>query len=103
MLTRRALLSTAYCLLPTAYCFSKQPPSAPVNVNTATAAQLERLPGIGPARAAQIIRMRQKNGPFRSVEELRALPRLSEKQFQQLKKYVTVEAAPQVRSKEPLR
>ncbi len=92
MRTRRWLLvAAAYCLLSTAYSAGKQPPSAPVNVNTATAEQLERLPGIGPARAAQIIRMRQKNGPFRSVEELRALPRLSEKQFQQLKKYVTVE------------
>ena len=71
---------------------AKQPPREPVNINTATAAELERLPGVGPARAAQIIRLRQKNGPFRSVEELRALPRLSEKQFRELKKYVTVRA-----------
>ena len=72
---------------------AKQPPKAPVNINTATAEELQRLPGIGPVRAAQIIRLRQKNGKFRSVEELRALPRLSEKQFQQLKKYATVEDA----------
>ena len=69
---------------------AKDPPRAPINVNTATAQQLQQLPGIGPTRAAQIIRLREKNGPFRSVEELRAIPRLSEKQFQQLKKYVTV-------------
>ncbi|MBI3696627.1 MAG: helix-hairpin-helix domain-containing protein [Acidobacteria bacterium] len=71
---------------------AKDPPRAPINVNTATAQQLQQLPGIGPTRAAQIIRLREKNGPFRSVEELRAIPRLSEKQFQQLKRYVTVQS-----------
>ena len=73
---------------------AKQPPPAPVNINTATAEQLQKLPGVGPARAAQIIRLRNNNGPFRSVEELRALPRLSEKQFQELKKYVVVRDPP---------
>jgi len=72
---------------------AKQPPPQPVNINTANAEQLQQLPGIGPARAAQILRLREKNGPFRSVEELRALPRLSEKQFQQLKRYATVSPA----------
>ena len=70
---------------------AKQPPKTPVNINTASTEELQRLPGVGPARAAQIIRLRQKNGCFRSVDELRALPRLSEKQFQELKKYATVE------------
>jgi competence protein ComEA len=69
---------------------AKRPPRAAVNINTATAEQLRQLPGIGPARAAQIIRLRRKNGPFRSLEELRALPRLSERQFQELKKYATL-------------
>jgi competence protein ComEA len=72
-------------------CLAAKPhPRKPVNINTATAAELQQLPGIGPARAAQIIRLRRKNGSFRKVEELRALPRLSERQFQQLKKYATV-------------
>ena len=71
---------------------AKDPPRAPINVNTATAQQLQQLPGIGPTRAVQIIRLREKNGPFRSVEELRAIPHLSDKQFQQLKKYVTVQS-----------
>lgn len=73
---------------------AKQPPPQRVNINTAAVEQLQRLPGIGPGRAAQIVRLREKNGPFRSVEELRALPRLSEKQFQELKKHVTVEERP---------
>ena len=90
MIAARALLVLAL-LAPLA---AKQPPRHPVDINTATAEQLQQLPGIGPVRAQQIIRLRQKNGHFRNVEELSALPRLSEKQFQQLKKYATVQDLP---------
>jgi len=41
-----------------------------VNVNTATIAELDALPGVGPALAARIIEYRRKNGPFSSLEEL---------------------------------
>jgi len=61
-----------------------------ININTASAAKLAELPGIGPVRAAQIVRMRERNGSFRCVEELRAVPRLPEKDFQKLRKRVTV-------------
>jgi competence ComEA-like helix-hairpin-helix protein len=44
--------------------------SAPVNLNTATQAQLESLPGIGPAAAQRILEYRQKNGSFKKIEEL---------------------------------
>lgn len=43
---------------------------AAVNVNTASEAQLEQLPGIGPGRAQAIVADRQANGPFRSMEDL---------------------------------
>jgi competence protein ComEA len=66
------------------------PDLAPLDLNRATAEELERLPGIGPVRAAAIVRIRERNGLFRSVDELRALPRLSEKQFEELRKYVVV-------------
>lgn len=65
-------------------------PPAPLDINRASVEQLERLPGIGPARAALIVRIRARNGPFRSIDELRALPRLSEKLFAQLRDLVTV-------------
>jgi comEA protein len=41
-----------------------------VNVNTATAAELELLPGVGPAKARAILEARRANGGFKSVEEL---------------------------------
>lgn len=45
-------------------------PVGPVDLNHATAAELERLPGIGPALAARIVADREANGPFRSVDDL---------------------------------
>lgn len=42
----------------------------PVNINTASVARLQQLPGIGPALAAEIARSRESQGPFRSVNDL---------------------------------
>ncbi len=49
-------------------------PSAPLSLNSATAAQLDSLPGIGRARAAAIVRDRERRGPFPSVESLARVP-----------------------------
>lgn len=68
----------------------KSPPPKPIDINTATVAQLEQLPGIGPVTARAIIRFREKSGPFRRVEELRAVPRISKSRFEKLRPYVTV-------------
>jgi competence protein ComEA len=46
-------------------------PVAPIDVNAASAAELERLPRVGPALAARIVAWREKNGPFESLESLR--------------------------------
>lgn len=46
----------------------------PVNLNRATAAELEALPGIGPSLAAQIVAWRDQHGPFSSVEDLDEVP-----------------------------
>jgi competence protein ComEA len=45
-------------------------PSGPVHINTADATELQRLPGVGPALAQQIIDYRTKNGPFKSMDDL---------------------------------
>ena len=64
--------------------------AAPLNLNTATAGQLEMLPGVGARTAARIIEHRQKNGPFKKVEDLMNNRGIGEKNFLQLKPLVTV-------------
>ena len=61
-----------------------------VNLNTASAADLEGLPGIGAKTAARIIEYRQKNGPFKKVEELMNVRGVGEKNFLKLKPQITV-------------
>jgi competence protein ComEA len=65
-------------------------PSAPVNINTASQAQIEALPGIGPKVAQRIIEYRQKNGQFKKVEDLMNVKGIGEKSFLKLKPYLTV-------------
>jgi competence protein ComEA len=49
---------------------SRKAPDEPVDLNTADAAALETLPGIGPALAARIVEFRETNGPFASLDDL---------------------------------
>lgn len=64
--------------------------AAPLNLNTATGAQLETLPGIGPAVAARILEYRQKNGNFKKIEELMNVKGIGEKSFLKIKALITV-------------
>ena len=62
----------------------------PVNVNTASASQLEELPGVGPATAEAIIAHRDQHGPFGSVDELIDVRGIGEAKLEQLRDLVTV-------------
>jgi competence protein ComEA len=63
-------------------------PGAPVNVNTATESQLEGLPGIGPTLAAAIVEERERNGPFRSADDLTRVHGIGEGRLAQLRDFV---------------
>jgi len=65
-------------------------PTAPVNLNTATQAQLESLPGVGPKAAQRILEYRQKNGGFKKIEDLMNVKGIGEKSFLKLKPLLMV-------------
>ena len=64
--------------------------SGPVNLNTASAAALEELPGVGPVLAQRIVDWRTEHGRFTSVDELGEVSGIGEKMFAQLQDKVTV-------------
>ncbi len=66
--------------------------TAIVNINTASAGDLEALPGIGAKTAARIVEYRQKNGPFKKIEELMNVRGVGEKNFLKLKPQITIGA-----------
>ena len=67
-------------------------PVSPININTASVAELDALPGIGAKTAALIIEYRQKNGPFKKIEELMNVRGVGEKNFLKLRTQISVGA-----------
>ena len=69
------------------------PAAASINLNTASQAQLETLPGVGASAAKRILEYRQKNGGFKKIEELMNVKGIGEKSFLKLKPFITVATA----------
>ncbi|WKU08545.1 ComEA family DNA-binding protein [Micromonospora sp. HUAS LYJ1] len=65
-------------------------PGGRVNLNTATLAQLDALPGVGPVLAQRILTHRDQHGGFRSVGDLRQVDGIGDARYEQLKDLVTV-------------
>ncbi len=61
-----------------------------VDINTASVAELDTLPGIGPAIAGRIIDFRTRNGPFRRSEDLMNVRGIGEKKFLKLKGRIVI-------------
>jgi competence protein ComEA len=79
---------------PAAASRAQKPPAGTIiNINTATAAELDALPGIGAKTAARIVEYRQKNGPFKKVEDLMNVRGVGEKNFLKLKAQISVGGA----------
>ena len=65
-------------------------PASLININTASAEELESLPGIGDAIAERIITYREENGGFDTVEEIMKVSGIGEKKFEEIKDQITV-------------
>ena len=64
--------------------------TAPLDINRATAEEFQRLPGIGPTLAAQIVRARERRGSFASSEDLRAVPGIGPRKLDAIRNLITV-------------
>ena len=85
-----ALLAAAAVPAPALAAAASAPGGEKVNINAATADQLTALPGIGPSYAQRIVEYREKNGPFKKVEDLLNVTGIGEKTFEKIKDRITV-------------
>src|SRR6266851_5542375 len=69
---------------------TKKPPPEPVNLNTATSAELQQFLVIDPATTEKILKMRKSYGAFKSVDDLLAIRGIGPKRLEKMRKYLTV-------------
>lgn len=68
----------------------KNAQNSKVNINTATQAQLETLPGIGPSTATKIISYRKEKGKFTKIEDIKEVSGIGDSKFEKIKDSITV-------------
>lgn len=73
--------------------------SGQVNLNTATAQELQLLPRVGPSLAKRIVDFRAANGPFKAAEEIVRVKGIGEKTFAVLQPYVSTNGATTLKEK----
>jgi competence protein ComEA len=68
----------------------KLAPGTKININTASAEELDKLPEIGPVKARAIVEYRKANGPFKSAEDIEKVKGIKEGTFAKIKDYIVV-------------
>jgi competence protein ComEA len=86
---RWILLLVVVCLVQAGFA-KKKPPLHPINLNTASSAELQQVPGIGPSAADRILQMRKSLGAFKSLDDLRAIKGIGPKKLDKIRKYLSV-------------
>lgn len=81
--------ATASVATPTPLASTPQP-SGPIDINTAPADELDRLPGIGPVIAGRIVEYRLLHGPFQTLEELDAIEGISARMVEELRPLISL-------------
>ena len=61
-----------------------------VNINESTKEDLENIPGIGASKADAIIKYREENGPFNSIEDIKNVTGIGDSLYEKIKNYITV-------------
>lgn len=87
---RLEIPSTRVVATPTTSAAPAAVKNGTININTASAEELDALPGIGPALAGRIVAYRQQHGPFASVEELSNVSGISPKMVETLRPLISV-------------
>ena len=77
------------------------PDFPPVDLNTATAEELDTLPGIGESLAGRIIAYREANGPFRTIEQIMEVSGIGEAKFAELEGRITVDSEGETEHEDP--
>lgn len=99
MTARTLLIITLAAVLAGQSLAAPAPAGPKVNINTASAAELQLLPRVGPAVAARIVEFRESQGAFKSIEELMRVRGVGEKTFDLLKPYLTTEGQTTLKEK----
>jgi len=70
---------------------AQAPADKKININKASKDELAKLPDIGPKTAEEIIQYREKNGPFKKIDDIKKVQGIGDKKFEKIKDLITIE------------